>query len=232
MTSSQKNITSINTLDEGHSLRITRAIEQKYTKVANHYNRLNWIVSVLFGLYHLRRKAIKALNLKQGDTVVDLCCGTGVNFTLLKRHIGVSGNIIGVDLTGAMLEEAKLRISRQHLTEITLIKSALQDYIVPESANAVLITFGITIIPDYDRVIKEIAARLKCGQRMVILEMKRPNIVPDWILKFFHKILAPFGFYQEQVHYTPWKSMQKYFSHLRMKPYRLGSTYIAVGWNE
>src|SRR3989338_1919882 len=69
-------------------------------------------ISVLIGhrinLY--RKKAVDSLNLKEGDVVVDLACGTGLNFPYLQRAVGHKGRIVGVDITDAMLEQARRKI--------------------------------------------------------------------------------------------------------------------------
>jgi len=45
-----------------------------------------------------RVKAVQALELQNGDAVVDIGCGTGLNFSLLEEAIGPEGTLIGVDL--------------------------------------------------------------------------------------------------------------------------------------
>jgi ubiquinone/menaquinone biosynthesis C-methylase UbiE len=60
-----------------------------------------------------RKRAIQSLALNHGDTVVDLGCGTGLNFSLLQGQVGPRGRIIGVDLTDAMLAEGSSANSRR-----------------------------------------------------------------------------------------------------------------------
>jgi ubiquinone/menaquinone biosynthesis C-methylase UbiE len=52
--------------------------------------------------------------LKAGDTVVDIACGTGANFSFLQEKIGSNGRIVGVDFTDAMLTKAKERVTENH----------------------------------------------------------------------------------------------------------------------
>src|SRR5215469_18482585 len=57
-----------------------------------------------------RLRAVEALGLRAGDTVIDIACGTGLNFPLVEGVIGPDGRIVGVDLTDAMLAQAQDRI--------------------------------------------------------------------------------------------------------------------------
>jgi len=68
----------------------------------------------MFGIRELayRKKAVEALNLGHGETVVEIGCGTGLNFRLLRERVGSEGKIIGVDLTAEMLAAAGRRIER------------------------------------------------------------------------------------------------------------------------
>ena len=49
---------------------------------------------------------VQALNLKKGDTVVEIGCGTGLNFKYVRKKVGLKGKIIGVYLTPEMLSVA------------------------------------------------------------------------------------------------------------------------------
>src|ERR1700741_4725388 len=91
--------------------RRDRLIET-YRKKAKHYD----ITSLLYpmpGYPHRaqRRRAVQALGLRAGDSVVDIACGTGLNFPLIEEAIGPGGRLIGVDLTDAMLGRAQDRIA-------------------------------------------------------------------------------------------------------------------------
>src|ERR1700751_1505214 len=82
-----------------------------YRKKAKHYDLTSRLYPVPgYPQRGQRIRAVRALGLRRGDTVVDIACGTGLNFSLLEAAIGPEGRIVGVDLTDAMLDRAGDRI--------------------------------------------------------------------------------------------------------------------------
>src|SRR5215467_2625167 len=79
-----------------------------YQKQARGYDQ-----SGIHGLDAFRGEAVRRLELRRGDLVVDLGCGTGLNFALLQEAIGETGRIIGMDLTDSTLEQARRGIARE-----------------------------------------------------------------------------------------------------------------------
>lgn len=59
-----------------------------------------------------RRLAVELLKLSRGDCVVDVFCGTGVDFPLLTDRIGDAGSVLAVDGSERMLERAKARAAK------------------------------------------------------------------------------------------------------------------------
>jgi demethylmenaquinone methyltransferase/2-methoxy-6-polyprenyl-1,4-benzoquinol methylase len=82
---------------------------------------LSYLLGFPVGTY--RRQATQAFWLRPGDTVVDVGCGTGLNFLHLEHVIGPTGRIIGVDLTDAMLAQAKLRVEKHGWNNVRLVQA-------------------------------------------------------------------------------------------------------------
>jgi demethylmenaquinone methyltransferase/2-methoxy-6-polyprenyl-1,4-benzoquinol methylase len=83
-----------------YSMFSTQDIKAKYRRQANRYDfavQLYRLLGLRIKAYRLR--AVDLLRLKRGDCVVDLGCGTGLNFDLLVERIGPEGRLIGVDLS-------------------------------------------------------------------------------------------------------------------------------------
>jgi ubiquinone/menaquinone biosynthesis C-methylase UbiE len=56
-----------------------------------------------------RRKNIARLELRNGEIVIDIGCGTGLSFPILQERIGPAGKIVGIEQSGEMLKHAELR---------------------------------------------------------------------------------------------------------------------------
>src|SRR5437868_12907645 len=112
---------------------------ETYRKKAKHYD----ITSRLYPLPGYpqraqRLRAVQALGLRAGDTVIDIACGTGLNFPLIEQMIGPRGRIVGVDLTDAMLARAQARRETNGWSNISLVQADAADFDVPTDVDAVL----------------------------------------------------------------------------------------------
>ena len=203
-----------------------------YRKRAKRYDR-SALFLYLAGFRHwaYRKRAIQSLVLNDGDTVVDLGCGTGLNFSLLQEQVGPSGKIIGVDLTDAMLNEANARVAAHAWSNVELLKSDADDYVFPPDVDGIISTFALTLVPEFDEVVRNGALALLPGKRFVILDFKRPS---GWFMNKAAPLLAklltgPFGGTIEMASRKPWQSLEKHLSLIQFTNLYLGGAYIAVG---
>jgi ubiquinone/menaquinone biosynthesis C-methylase UbiE len=119
-----------------------------------------------------RHQAIKTLNLTSGAHVLDLACGTGLNFKQLQAAVGKTGSITGVDISPVSLQVATERTLQNGWSNIELINTAIADFHPPALFDAALCSFAMCIIPDYQGAIDTLFAALKPGGRLTILCMK------------------------------------------------------------
>lgn len=67
-----------------------------------------------------RDGAVAALGLRPGERVLDLACGTGLNFEHLEDAVGPGGQIVGLDYTPAMLAQVRQRVARYGWRNVAL----------------------------------------------------------------------------------------------------------------
>lgn len=210
-------------LTKSHLRELYRRRAARYDFTANLY----YLVGFREARY--RKRAVSALGLKRGDTVVEIGCGTGLNFRYLLQSIGETGRLIGVDLTDAMLHKALKRVQRDQWRNVELIEADAANYIFPAGIQGVLSTFALTLIPEYEQVIDHAARALPANGRLVIADLKKPDRWPLWLVKFGVLITKPFGVSLDLAERKPWQIMPKYFARVTLTEYFAGFVYVAVG---
>jgi demethylmenaquinone methyltransferase/2-methoxy-6-polyprenyl-1,4-benzoquinol methylase len=205
-------------------------VREVYRRRARNYDiTANLYYLIGFREQAFRRMAVKALGLAPGDTVVEIGCGTGLNFPLLQKEIGKDGRIIGVDISEAMLEQAKACIRRAGWSNVKLVCSDAASYQFPAGIDGILSTFALTLEPDYDVVIARGAQALKPGKRWVLMDLKLPS---NW-LRFFTPLLVflvrPFAVSEEVGKRHPWESIERHLTSTSFRPLYFGLAYLSVG---
>ncbi len=207
-----------------------RKVQDMYQEGAKYYD----LTTVLFRLVGLRMRAyrlqaIGRLALKKGDIVVELGCGTGLNFPLIMERIGHEGKLIGVDLTQGMLDLAQSRVNRFGWKNVELVQSDIAAYTFPDSVNGVLATGLFGYIPEYDQVIKSASQSLVTGGHLSILDGKQPENLPSWLFKIVLKLGKPFGYTTDYFTVRPWESVGLYLEETTFETMYGGMIYISSG---
>ncbi len=205
-------------------------VQAMYQSGAKHYD----FTTILFRLIGLRMKAyrllaIKKLSLQRGNCVIELGCGTGLNFPFLMEQIGPEGRLIGIDLTPGMLDIARERVERSGWKNVELVQSDIAAYDFPERINGVLATGLFGYIPEYDRLIKAVSQSLVSGGHLSILDGKQPENLPAWLFKIVLKLGGPFGYTPEYFNVRPWESVERYFKETSLEKKNGGMIYIFSG---
>lgn len=204
-------------------------IRSSYQSAAKYYD----FALRLYGLIGIRKayrsRAVKLLRLKRGDCVVELGCGTGINFPLIIEKIGPEGRLIGVDLAPKMLACAGERVERAGWKNIELVQSDIVAYNFPEGVNGVLSTGVFGYIADCDRVIDAASHALVPGGRLVIMDGKRPERLPSWVFHLIVWLSRSFGVTSDYFDKRTWESVERYFRETAFEQMYGGMLYISSG---
>lgn len=133
------------------------------------------------GLAHVRDRTAAALALDPGDTVVEMGCGTGANFPHIRKRIGPSGRLIGVDFTRPMLERARRDVRRNGWENVDVVRADASRFAVDEPVDAVLATFVVGMLDDPAPVVDRWLDLLKPGGTLVLMDAaqsRRPYVAP------------------------------------------------------
>ncbi len=169
-------------LDKSHA-----AVQTMFCDIAGTYDLLNHVLSGNQDKLW-RRRAVSRLRPKNGETILDLCCGTG-DSTREIQQFAPKCRVIGADFAFPMLSRAKSK-NLPHLTAADALQMPFPD----ATFDAVFVAFGARNFEDTRAGIKEIARVLKPGGRLCILEFMRPtSLLVQRAFGAFNFVLAPLG---------------------------------------
>ena len=126
-----------------------------------------------------RVAGIQMVNLRQGDVVLDLGCGTGLNFPLLVAAVGPTGRVIGLDRSVAMLAVARKRVAANGWHNVTIMHADATDFdttdIGVDTVDAVVATYSLSVIRHWRSAWTNAVAVMKPGARALIVDMQLPT---------------------------------------------------------
>lgn len=126
-----------------------------------------------------RVAGVDQLGLRERDRVLDIGCGTGLNFPLLRALVGAGGTVIGVDASAAMLQGARSRIADHGWSNVEVHHGDAADLSTiignVESFDAVLFTYSLSIIGAWRSVFSQACALTRPGGRVVVVDLALPT---------------------------------------------------------
>lgn len=203
-------------------MREPQLVVEKYRRASMGYDR----ATRRFDGY--RRRTVERLKLWSGDSVIDVACGTGVNFELLYQRVGPSGRIVGVDVSGDMLRQAQALVRSKGWDNVTLIEAPVEEALLGEPADAALFSLTHDVLQS-DRAVRNVLAHLLPGARVASLGAKwapRWNVPVNayvwWKSRRCITDLAGLD--------APWARLTYELDDFAIEPIAFGGGYIASGW--
>ena len=180
-----------------------------------------------------RLRTAQALSLRPGATVIDIACGTGLNFSIIEKIIGPGGQIVGVDLTDAMLARARDRVKAHGWNNVSLVQSDAAEYAFPSGVDAIISTYAMSQMPKCAQVIANGAAALSVGGRWAVLDLKLPGRAPAWLIRLTTGVVRRHASIDEWIRRRPWDvtraAMQHELTDLSWTELTFGTAFLAAG---
>jgi demethylmenaquinone methyltransferase/2-methoxy-6-polyprenyl-1,4-benzoquinol methylase len=205
-----------------------------YRKKAKHYDVTSRLYPAPgYPQRSQRLRAVQSLGLRAGASVIDVACGTGLNFQLIEEAIGPEGRIVGVDLTDAMLGRAQERIKANGWRNISLVQADAADFGFPAGVDAILSTYALTQVPDCAAVIAHGTGALVAGGRWAVLDLKVPDSTPQWLARLGTATVRRLAGADEWIMHRPWEAiraaMREELADLSWTELFFGTAFLAAG---
>jgi len=117
--------------------------------------------------------------IKEGDTVIDLGSGAGNDAFIARRIAGETGKVIGLDITPSMIERANKNVEKLGFTNVEFRLGDIDDMPVKDNiADVIVSNCVLNLVPDKEKVIKEIFRTLKPGGHFSISDIVLNGTLP------------------------------------------------------
>jgi arsenite methyltransferase len=127
---------------------------------------------------------VRVVDLRPGETVLDLGSGGGIDSLLAARRVGPRGHVYGLDMTPSMLERARAHAALAGLSNAEFIEGRMEAIPLPDASVDVAISNGvINLVTSKGKLFREVFRVLRPGGRLVFADSVVDGCLPKEVLE-------------------------------------------------
>ncbi len=159
---------------------MVEATHQAADKIQKYYawRASNYDAGTGFEVEH-HAEALRLADIQEGQRVLDVACGTGRGTVGLAQAVGPQGRVDALDLTDAMLEQARAKIEKLALTSrVHFQRGNAKELPYPDATFDVVYNgymFDLIPLEGFLPILKEFQRVLKPAGRLVLVNMSKPG---------------------------------------------------------
>lgn len=188
------------------------ASRRSLAEVTAQYDRVARLYRPLEPLYLItplaRRKAVDALALMPGDTVLEVGAGTGRNLPRLTAAVGDSGRVLAVDASPGMLREARRLVDRRGWKNVELVQQDASRLALDRDVDAVLFSLSYSAMPEPRPALERAWERLRVGGRLAVMDAGLTETRLRPLLDPIARLLIRLG--PGNAYSRPWDELARY----------------------
>lgn len=175
----------------------------------------------------IRKKAVTKLNVRKGDKILEVACGTGRNFPYIMKALGKEGVLIGFDYVQEMLDAAKQLCKRRGWDNVKLIQGdAAELKIGEEKFSGILSVLGISAIPGWEQALLRCFEALTPGGKLVVCDARPFHGTGKFFNPLIKAIYSRFAAWDSTKNIP--EKMKEIFKNVQIEEFNFGTFFIAV----
>ncbi len=162
-------------------------VRAMFDRIARVYDRMNSVMTA--GMHHRwRERAVDFARVGPGDRALDVATGTGDLAVELERRVAPGGEVVAIDFSEAMLDQARTKASAIRFEAGNALALAYED----GEFAATTVGFGARNFADLGQGLAEMARVTRPGGRVVVLEITTPRHPPlSWFFALWFDRVVP-----------------------------------------